>query len=152
MFTVYPLSMKTVKMLRKRVRFWPPSDGVRFIVRQCILAVAQEARHKTDRRLVFLVCDVIRPFLIKTGCGGSGHRQRGCLLYRRPNAPCFSHPTKENLQVPQSPLGHPADQDELDKGPQTVANNGDDVTTIWTSLRTLLQKAMDRSIPSSKRQ
>ena len=62
---------------------------------------------------------------------------------------------KENLQVPQSPLEHPADQDELDKGPQTVANqhnNGDDVTTIWTSFRTLLQKAMDRSIPSNKRQ
>ena len=50
---------------------------------------------------------------------------------------------------------HKADWDtlkeELDKGAQTVVkqyNNGDGVATLWTSFRTLLQKAMDRSIPS----
>ena len=50
---------------------------------------------------------------------------------------------------------HKADWDnlkkELDKAAQTVVNqynNGDCVATLWTSFRTLLQKAMDRSIPS----
>ena len=50
---------------------------------------------------------------------------------------------------------HKADWDtmkeELDKEVQTVVNqynNGDGVTPLWTSFRTLLQKAMDRSIPS----
>ena len=41
-------------------------------------------------------------------------------------------------------------KEELDIGAQIVVNqhNGDGVISLWTSFGTLLQKAMDRSIPS----